>query len=203
MPTKARESHWTYQTQVPGAVDALATFRETRPAFAAQIASVWMDVDTVDLFRESCDCAILLGAGKFGENTHCVKLFDEWLIAGARTARIPRKPDAAADVSGQTLQRIAPKRAAGDPAAIRQPFAVRFIRSAGDRARSSRPKRRRRMSSGAPRYTARHEFRPVPLHLTVNIPAWIPCARPASAPHHQPSNEYSPSIIQIPTAINK
>ncbi|MFP3501278.1 hypothetical protein [Burkholderia sp. SIMBA_062] len=53
MPTEARESHWTYRTQVPGAVDALAAFRATRPAFAAQIANVWMDVDIVDLFIES------------------------------------------------------------------------------------------------------------------------------------------------------
>ncbi|WP_244099235.1 hypothetical protein [Burkholderia ambifaria] len=53
MPTEARESPWTYRTQVPGAVDALAAFRETRPALAAQIASVWMDVDIVDLFIES------------------------------------------------------------------------------------------------------------------------------------------------------
>ena len=37
-----------------------------------------MDVDTVDFFSESYDCAILLGAGKFGEATQCVKLFDEW-----------------------------------------------------------------------------------------------------------------------------
>ena len=36
------------------------------PAFEVQIASVWMDVDTVDFFSESYDCAILLGAGKFG-----------------------------------------------------------------------------------------------------------------------------------------
>ena len=55
-----------------------AAFRATRPAFEVQIASVWMDVDTVDFFSESYDCAILLGAGKFGEATQCVKLFDEW-----------------------------------------------------------------------------------------------------------------------------
>ena len=52
-------------------LDAPAAFRATRPAFEVQIASVWMDVDTVDFFSESYDCAILLGAGKFGEATQC------------------------------------------------------------------------------------------------------------------------------------
>ena len=33
-------------------LDALAAFRATRPAFEVQIASVWMDVDTVDFFSE-------------------------------------------------------------------------------------------------------------------------------------------------------
>ncbi|KVN67761.1 LysR family transcriptional regulator [Burkholderia ubonensis] len=61
-------------------LDALAAFRKTQPGFEVQITSVWMDVDTVDFFSEPYDCAILLGAGKFGEDTHCVKLFDEWLI---------------------------------------------------------------------------------------------------------------------------
>jgi LysR family transcriptional regulator, glycine cleavage system transcriptional activator len=61
-------------------LDALAAFRKTQPAFEVQITSVWMDVDTVDFFSEPYDCAILLGAGRFGEDTRCVKLFDEWLI---------------------------------------------------------------------------------------------------------------------------
>ncbi|GAU07058.1 hypothetical protein BSLA_03f1309 [Burkholderia stabilis] len=89
-----------------------------------QIASVRMDVDTVDLFSESCACATLLGAGKFGENTHRVKRLDERLIAGARTARIRRKPDAAADVSGHALERVALKRAAGDPVRLVLPLAT-------------------------------------------------------------------------------
>lgn len=61
-------------------LDALAAFRKTQPAFEVQITSVWMDVDTVDFFSEPYDCAILLGAGGFGTETHSIKLFDEWLI---------------------------------------------------------------------------------------------------------------------------
>ncbi|MEK6355941.1 MAG: LysR substrate-binding domain-containing protein [Burkholderia cenocepacia] len=81
-------------------LDALAAFRGTRPAFEVQIASVWMDVDTVDFFSESYDCAILLGAGKFGESTHCVKLFDEWLIpvCSRATATVARANPAACEL---------------------------------------------------------------------------------------------------------
>lgn len=61
-------------------LDALGVFRATEPGFEVQIASVWMDIDLVDFFSEPYDCAILLGAGKFGDDTRCVKLFDEWLI---------------------------------------------------------------------------------------------------------------------------
>ncbi|WP_278190125.1 LysR substrate-binding domain-containing protein [Burkholderia sp. HI4860] len=81
-------------------LDALAAFRATRPAFEVQIASVWMDVDTVDFFSESYDCAILLGAGKFGEATQCVKLFDEWLIpvCSRATATVARTNPAACEL---------------------------------------------------------------------------------------------------------
>lgn len=61
-------------------LDCLSQFRRAKPGFEVQIASVWMDIDTVDFFSEPFDCAILLGAGKFGDDTRCVKLFDEWLI---------------------------------------------------------------------------------------------------------------------------
>jgi LysR family transcriptional regulator, glycine cleavage system transcriptional activator len=70
-------------------LDALAAFRKTEPAFEVQITSVWMDVDTVDFFSEPYDCAILLGAGRFGEDTRCVKLFDEWLIPICSRALAP------------------------------------------------------------------------------------------------------------------
>ncbi|MBW5807383.1 LysR family transcriptional regulator [Burkholderia sp. COPS] len=81
-------------------LDALAAFRDTRPAFEVQIASVWMDVDTVDFFSESYDCAILLGTGKFGEATQCVKLFDEWLIpvCSRATATVARTNPAACEL---------------------------------------------------------------------------------------------------------
>lgn len=70
-------------------LDALAAFRKTQPGFEVQIASVWMDVDTVDFFSEPYDCAILLGGGRFGEGTHSVKLFDEWLIPICSRALAP------------------------------------------------------------------------------------------------------------------
>lgn len=70
-------------------LDALAAFRKTQPGFEVQITSVWMDVDTVDFFSEPYDCAILLGAGRFGEDTHCIKLFDEWLIPICSRALAP------------------------------------------------------------------------------------------------------------------
>lgn len=70
-------------------LDALAAFRKTEPAFEVQITSVWMDVDTVDFVSEPYDCAILLGAGRFGEQTHCEKLFDEWLIPICSRALAP------------------------------------------------------------------------------------------------------------------
>jgi len=71
-------------------LDALSAFRTARPGFEVQSASVWMDVDTVDFFSEPYDCAILLGAGKFGEDTQCAKLFDEWLIPVCAPALAPR-----------------------------------------------------------------------------------------------------------------
>lgn len=61
-------------------LDAASRFRVTAPGFEVQIASVWMDIDTVDFFTEPYDCAILLGAGHFGEGTSSAKLFDEWLV---------------------------------------------------------------------------------------------------------------------------
>lgn len=51
-----------------------------RPELAIQLASVWMDVDSVDFYAEPYDCAILLGNGQFGADIQAHKLFDEWLI---------------------------------------------------------------------------------------------------------------------------
>lgn len=50
------------------------------PEMAIQLASVWMDFDSVDFYAEPYDCAILLGNGQFGADVHAHKLFDEWLI---------------------------------------------------------------------------------------------------------------------------
>jgi LysR family transcriptional regulator, glycine cleavage system transcriptional activator len=71
-------------------LDSLSAFRKSKPGFEVQIASVWMDIDTVDFFSEPFDCAILLGAGKFGDDTRCVKLFDEWLIPVCAPALLPK-----------------------------------------------------------------------------------------------------------------
>lgn len=45
-----------------------------------ELASVWMDTDSVDFQREPYDCAILLGDGHFGAGTESRLLFEEWLI---------------------------------------------------------------------------------------------------------------------------
>ncbi len=50
------------------------------PELTIQLASVWMDFDSVDFYAEPYDCAILLGNGQFGADVHAHKLFDEWLI---------------------------------------------------------------------------------------------------------------------------
>lgn len=60
-------------------LDCLSQFRNSQPGFEVQIASIWMDIDSVDFLSEPYDCAILLGSGRFGRGTQCVKLFDEWL----------------------------------------------------------------------------------------------------------------------------
>ncbi|MBV6286750.1 LysR family transcriptional regulator [Pseudomonas aegrilactucae] len=49
-------------------------------ADAVQLASVWMDVDSVDFAHEPYDCAVLLGNGQFGRQVEACKLFDEQLI---------------------------------------------------------------------------------------------------------------------------
>ncbi|TFB20126.1 LysR family transcriptional regulator [Lelliottia nimipressuralis] len=58
----------------------LKTFRDNHAKPKVEIASVWMDFDTVDFSREPYDCAILLGNGYFGESTESRLLFSEWLI---------------------------------------------------------------------------------------------------------------------------
>lgn len=49
-------------------------------ADTVQLASVWMDVDSVDFANEPYDCAVLLGNGQFGGQVEVCKLFDEQLI---------------------------------------------------------------------------------------------------------------------------
>lgn len=88
-------------------LDVLAAFRKTQPGFEVQITSVWMDVDTVDFFSEPYDCAILLGTGRFGEEAHCVKLFDEWLIPICSRALAPA---ARADLAACDLIHPSPDR---------------------------------------------------------------------------------------------
>lgn len=58
----------------------LETFRHAHENVAVQLASVWMDQDTVDFSSEPYDCAVLLGNGHFGEQVQSCKLFEEWLI---------------------------------------------------------------------------------------------------------------------------
>ncbi len=61
-------------------LNVLKSFRENHAKPKVEIASVWMDFDTVDFSREPYDCAILLGNGYFGESTESRLLFSEWLI---------------------------------------------------------------------------------------------------------------------------
>ncbi|MFW0856492.1 LysR substrate-binding domain-containing protein [Cronobacter dublinensis] len=61
-------------------LDVLSAFRDTHAKPTIEIASVWMDIDTVDFSLEPYDCAILLGNGYFGEATENRLLFSEWLI---------------------------------------------------------------------------------------------------------------------------
>lgn len=61
-------------------LSCLGRFRATSPGFEVEVASVWMDIDTVDFRTEPYDCAILLGPGTFGGGTRNARLFDEWLI---------------------------------------------------------------------------------------------------------------------------
>lgn len=58
----------------------LEHFRQDPQHVAVQLASVWMDQDTVDFSSEPYDCAVLLGNGHFGEQVQSCKLFEEWLI---------------------------------------------------------------------------------------------------------------------------
>ncbi|WP_249673802.1 LysR substrate-binding domain-containing protein [Pseudomonas abieticivorans] len=58
----------------------LHTLKAAHPTLAVQLASVWMDFDSVDFYAEPYDCAILLGNGHFGSGVASHKLFDEWLI---------------------------------------------------------------------------------------------------------------------------
>lgn len=61
-------------------LDVLRSFRNNHAKPQVEIASVWMDIDTVDFNLEPYDCAILLGNGRFGDTTESQLLFHEWLI---------------------------------------------------------------------------------------------------------------------------
>lgn len=58
----------------------LSDFRNHYSSPVIEIASVWMDRDSVDFSYEPYDCAILLGNGNFGDMYHSMSLFPEWLI---------------------------------------------------------------------------------------------------------------------------
>lgn len=60
-------------------LQALKGFHERHSVPEVQVSSVWMDVDRIDFHREAFDCAILLGNGQFGEQTHALRLFAERL----------------------------------------------------------------------------------------------------------------------------
>ncbi|CCG87044.1 LysR substrate-binding domain-containing protein [Erwinia piriflorinigrans] len=69
-------------------LDALNAFREHNSTPKVEISSVWMDTDAVDFNREPYDCAILLGDGKFGDDTESNLLFEEWLIPVCAPAQV-------------------------------------------------------------------------------------------------------------------
>ena len=56
-------------------LDVLRSFRNNHAKPQVEIASVWMDIDTVDFNLEPYDCAILLGNGRFGDTTESQLLF--------------------------------------------------------------------------------------------------------------------------------
>ncbi|MBD8491688.1 LysR substrate-binding domain-containing protein [Pseudomonas syringae] len=68
---------------------ALDRFRQADNRCHVQLSSVWMDVDSVDLYTEPYDCAILLGPGHFGPDLDSCKLFDEWLIPVCQPQYLP------------------------------------------------------------------------------------------------------------------
>lgn len=71
---------------------ALDRFRQAGNHCNVQLSSVWMDIDTVDLYTEPYDCAILLGPGHFGADIDSCKLFDEWLIPVCHPDYLPDEP---------------------------------------------------------------------------------------------------------------
>ncbi|KQQ67900.1 LysR family transcriptional regulator [Pseudomonas sp. Leaf127] len=72
---------------------ALDRFRQIDPHCHVQLSSVWMDIDSVDLYTEPYDCAILLGPGHFGSDLDSCKLFDEWLIPVCHPQYLSDAPD--------------------------------------------------------------------------------------------------------------
>lgn len=68
---------------------ALDRFRKVGQHSEVQLSSVWMDIDSVDLYAEPYDCAILLGSGHFGADIESCKLFEEWLVPVCRPDYLP------------------------------------------------------------------------------------------------------------------
>lgn len=81
----------------------LARFKAVAPQVPVQLASVWMDVDSVDFSREPYDCAILLGNGQFGAQVQSCKLFEEWLIPVCAPALLGGGPWDAQRLNGAAL----------------------------------------------------------------------------------------------------
>lgn len=70
----------------------LETFKQTASTLPVQLASVWMDFDSVDFYSEPYDCAIILSDGHFGPDMESCKLFDEWLIPICSAETLGDKP---------------------------------------------------------------------------------------------------------------
>lgn len=71
-------------------LDALSTLQEKNDPPGVELASVWMDTDTVDFSREPFDCAVLLGRGECGPGTISRRLFGEWLVPVCAPALLER-----------------------------------------------------------------------------------------------------------------
>jgi len=89
---------------------ALEKLKTERPELVVQLASVWMDFDSVDFYAEPYDCAILLGNGQFGSEVQAYKLFDEWLIPICAPQASGGQPASVADLANAELIHPSPDR---------------------------------------------------------------------------------------------